>query len=190
MHRKRMLHVNQPMGNHRGPIPEGESQWVEVTAPTQYVVQFNLAAVVESFDNALYTSLGMHTCLRSFEGALLGENCPGTAFSLVMLRRGTRGFTVFDDEFPESEILRGGLELAPTGFRALVILVMFESFFLSGLPLCCCCFRPPVLPIIGIIGIIPPLTCILPALGMQTCQSLYCQPLSCQFSRWYCFQQT
>ena len=114
--------------------------------------------------------LGMHfTCLRSFEGALLGENCPGTAFSLVMLRRGTRGFTVFDDEFPESEILRGGLELAPTGFRAFVMLVMFESFFLSGLPPCCCCFRPPALPIIGII---PPLACILPALGVQTCQSL------------------
>lgn len=112
----------------------------------------------------------MHfTCLRSFEGALLGENCPGTAFSLVMLRRGTRGFTVFDDEFPESEILRGGLELAPTGFRAFVMLVMFESFFLSGLPPCCCCFRPPALPIIGII---PPLACILPALGVQTCQSL------------------
>jgi hypothetical protein len=37
------------------------------------------------------------------------------------------------------------------------------------LPPCCCCFRPPVLPIKGII---PPLACILPALGVQTCQSL------------------
>lgn len=142
---------------------------LEVTAPTQYVVHLKLPAVAKSFDHALHTYLGVHTCLRSFEGALLGENCPGKTFSLVMLRRGTRGFAVFDDEFAESEILRGGLELEPTGFRAFVMLVIFESFFLSGLLPCCCCFRPPVLPIIGII---PPLACILPALGVQTCQPL------------------